>query len=83
MRQIHEEPEPEPALVADLLDIVFKAVKPLGIYGSELDVWITRDDIVVVNHDATFPTDGWGVDFITTNQPELAKELTDKVFIEK
>ena len=34
-----------------------KAVKSLGIYGSELDVWITPDDVVVVNHDATFPTD--------------------------
>lgn len=25
----------------------------LGIYGSELDVWITKDGVVVLNHDAT------------------------------
>jgi glycerophosphoryl diester phosphodiesterase len=26
----------------------------LGVYGSELDVWITTDNVLVLNHDATF-----------------------------
>lgn len=34
-----------------------RGVAPLGIYASELDVWITPDDVVVVNHNNTFPTD--------------------------
>ena len=29
----------------------------LGIYGAEFDVWITTDDVVVVNHNASIPTD--------------------------
>lgn len=29
----------------------------LGVWGSEFDVWITTDDVIVVNHDATYPTD--------------------------
>lgn len=29
----------------------------LGVWGSEFDVWITTDDVIVVNHDSTFPTD--------------------------
>lgn len=31
-----------------------KKADALGIYGSELDVWITRDGTVVVNHDPSF-----------------------------
>ena len=34
-----------------------RADAPLGIYASELDVWITKDDVVVVNHDANYPSD--------------------------
>ncbi|MBO4263792.1 MAG: hypothetical protein J5871_03840 [Bacteroidales bacterium] len=34
-----------------------RATAPLEIYGAELDVWITRDDVVVVNHDEKFPGD--------------------------
>ena len=26
----------------------------LGIFGSEIDIWLTRDDHIMVNHDATF-----------------------------
>ncbi|MDR2682532.1 MAG: glycerophosphodiester phosphodiesterase [Dysgonamonadaceae bacterium] len=26
----------------------------LGVYGSELDVWVTRDGAIVLNHDATY-----------------------------
>jgi glycerophosphoryl diester phosphodiesterase len=26
----------------------------LGAYGSELDVWITTDDVIILNHDATY-----------------------------
>ena len=26
----------------------------LGVYGSELDVWITADNVIVLNHDATY-----------------------------
>ena len=29
----------------------------LGVYGSEFDVWITTDDVVVVNHNPSIPTD--------------------------
>ena len=48
-----------------------KAVKPLGIYGSELDVWITPDDVVVVNHDATFPTDSRNRYITDTNYSDM------------
>lgn len=36
----------------------------LGIYGSEIDVWITRDGTVVVNHDASY--DGVTLEKATT-----------------
>jgi glycerophosphoryl diester phosphodiesterase len=48
-----------------------KAVKPLGIYASELDVWITPDDVVVVNHDATFPTDSQNRYITDTNYSDM------------
>ena len=35
----------------------FKRAQNLGIWGAEIDVWITPDDVVVVNHNATVPTD--------------------------
>lgn len=35
----------------------FKRAQGLGIWGAEIDVWITPDDVVVVNHNATIPTD--------------------------
>ena len=35
----------------------FKRAQTLGIYGAEIDVWITPDDVVVVNHNSTIPTD--------------------------
>ncbi len=35
----------------------FKRTQELGIWGAEIDVWITRDGEVVVNHNATVPTD--------------------------
>lgn len=38
------------------LDALVKA-QELGIYGSEFDLWITTDNVVVVNHNASIPTD--------------------------
>ena len=35
----------------------FKRTQDLGVWGAEIDVWITKDDEVVVNHNATVPTD--------------------------
>jgi glycerophosphoryl diester phosphodiesterase len=35
----------------------FKRTQTLGIYGCEIDVWITKDDVVVINHNSTIPTD--------------------------
>lgn len=32
----------------------YKKADALGIYGSEIDVWITRDGTVMVNHDASY-----------------------------
>jgi glycerophosphoryl diester phosphodiesterase len=40
----------------------------LGVYGSELDVWITTDNVIVLNHDATF--DGVNIE----NSPYAAIE---------
>ena len=45
--------------------------------GMVVNVWTVDSSTEILKYI------GWGVDFITTNQPELAKELTDKVFIEK
>lgn len=35
----------------------FKRTQTLGIWGAEIDVWITTDDVVVVNHNSSVPTD--------------------------
>ena len=35
----------------------FKRAQQLGIWGAEIDVWITPDDVVLVNHNSTVPTD--------------------------
>ena len=35
----------------------FKRTQDLGVWGAEIDVWITKDDEVVINHNATVPTD--------------------------
>lgn len=43
----------------------------LGVYGSEFDVHITADGIVVVNHDRVFP-DGTNIELV--NYKELQKE---------
>lgn len=37
----------------------FTKADSIGVYGSEMDVWLTADDHLVVNHDAVFK----GVDF--------------------
>lgn len=35
----------------------FIAAEKLGVWGSEIDVHLTKDNVVVVNHNATVPTD--------------------------
>src|SRR5690606_15259855 len=45
-----------------------EAIK-LGCYGSEFDVWMTRDGIVVVNHDADF----YGLPIETSDYATLSK----------
>lgn len=35
----------------------FKRSETLGVWGAEIDVWITKDDVVVVNHNSKVPTD--------------------------
>lgn len=43
-----------------------RKAQSLGIYGSELDIWITADGIPVVNHDAT--VEGMRVEEVTFEQ---------------
>lgn len=51
-RAIHNTGAPENSLEA-----LQKAEAVSGLYGAEIDVWITKDGYVVINHDATYPTD--------------------------
>lgn len=46
-----EENTPENSLAA------LRASRRIGAWGSEFDIWLTRDDSVVVNHDKWFATD--------------------------
>lgn len=48
---VHDKMYPENSLAA------FKRAQGLGIWGAEIDVWITQDDVVVVNHNEVIPTD--------------------------
>ncbi len=34
-----------------------KASQKLGVWGSEFDIWLTRDDVCVINHNASYPGD--------------------------
>lgn len=55
--------------IAALKEAIF-----LGCYGSEFDIHLTKDDIMVVNHDKDF----MGIDIESSNYSELlAKELTN------
>lgn len=49
----------------------FKRAQELGVWGSEIDVWITPDDVVVVNHNSTVPTDKQGRKLEFTNYTDL------------
>lgn len=37
-----------------------KASQRIGVYGSEFDIWITSDSVIVINHNKSFPTDPEG-----------------------
>lgn len=52
-----------------------KAAQELGIFGSEFDVWITTDGVVVVNHNASYPTDPKG-QRIDTHTYDDIKDVT-------
>ena len=45
--------------------------------GMVVNVWTVDSSVDMLKYI------GWGVDFLTTNEPELAKELTTKVFLEE
>lgn len=47
-----------------------KKAQELGVYGAEIDVWITKDGVVVLNHDATIEKD--------TVQTSTYKQLKNK-----
>lgn len=47
-----------------------KNAQKLGVYGAEIDVWITKDGVVVLNHDATIGKD--------TVQTSTYKQLKNK-----
>lgn len=51
-RALHNTGAPENSIEA-----IKKAQQLEGLYASEIDVWVTTDGEVVVNHDSTFPTD--------------------------
>ena len=51
-RALHNTGAPE-----NSLEGIKKAQQLEGLYASEIDVWVTTDGEVVVNHDSTFPTD--------------------------
>ena len=51
-RALHNTGAPENSIEA-----IQKAQKLEGLYASEIDVWVTTDGEVVVNHDKSFPTD--------------------------
>ena len=36
----------------------------IGVYGSEFDVWLTKDDVLIVNHDAVINGMGYRVIFV-------------------
>lgn len=49
-RGVHTE-APENSLAS------LRASQELGVWGSEFDIWITRDGECIINHNATFPND--------------------------
>ena len=61
-RGFHTEGAPENSVEA------LAAAQELGVYGSELDVWITSDGRLVVNHDKTFEGDSHVIENSTYDQ---------------
>lgn len=55
-RTYHKSGSPQNSLAG------LKAAQQLGIFGAEIDVWITTDGVVVVNHDPKFPGDSRRID---------------------
>ena len=51
----------------------YKKANALGCYGSEIDVWITTDGVVYVNHDRTFK----GCRIETSTSAEAGKVILD------
>lgn len=42
----------------------------IGVYGSEFDVWLTKDDVLIVNHDAVIN----GMDIESSSSKMLLKQ---------
>lgn len=68
-RGYHTTGHPENSIAA------LRAAQNLGIYAAEFDTWITTDGVVVVNHNATIPTDP-GKNTIQNSKYEAIKDVT-------
>src|SRR5574344_1537794 len=51
----------------------YKKADALGVYGSEIDIWISTDGVIYVNHDRTFK----GVTIENASSAECNKVILD------